>query len=355
MATILIKNGRIWDGGRFFFGDIAVENGRISQIADCIEEPAEFTYDASGQTVTPGLVDIHVHMHGTASDAFSIQAEMSSYPFGVTAVNDAGSVYGDKALLDTYHLKNTVFATADIKDNHICFDSLAERLAKYGSRALGIKIYFDTDDSSMWDITPVKEICRYAQEKGLQVMVHCANSPTTMWELVSTLNPGDILTHAYHGGKHSAAEDHYACHRLAKERGIIIDAGFAGHIHTDFEVFRGAVQQGLLPDTISTDITKRSAYKRGGKYGMTLCMSLARYMGMEESDIFRAVTSSAAKALGKEQEWGALKVGRTADIAVLQYADEGFDLTDKAGNHIFSTEGYRCNLTVVDGEILYRR
>ena len=355
MATILIKNGRIWDGERFFFGDVAVENGKVTQIADRIEEPAEFTFDASGQTVVPGLVDIHVHMHGTASEEFSIQAEMSCYPFGVTAVNDAGSVFGDKALLDTYHLKNTVFAAADIKDNHICFDSLEERLAKYGNRVLGIKIYFDAEVSPVWDITPVKEVCRYAREKGLQVMVHCSNSPTTMAELISTLSPGDILTHAYHGGEHSAAEDGYACHRLANERGVIIDAGFAGHIHTDFEVFRGAVQHGLLPDTISTDITKRSAYKRGGKYGMTLCMSLARYMGMEEADIFRAVTSSAAKVLGKEKEWGALKVGRTADIAVLQYAGEGFDLPDKAGNHINSTEGYRCNLTVVDGEIIYRR
>ena len=75
---------------------------------------------------------------------------------------------------------------------------------------------------------------------------------------------------------------------------------------------------------------------------------------MSEDDIFRAVTSSPAKALSKDAEWGYLKVGRCADIAVFEYADEGFDLTDKAGNHISSKDGYRCALTVAFGEIAYR-
>ena len=38
---------------------------------------------------------------------------------------------------------------------------------------------------------------------------------------------------------------------------------------------------------------------------------------MCEEDILRAVTSAPAKALGKEDEWGYLEVGRTADIACL--------------------------------------
>ena len=75
---------------------------------------------------------------------------------------------------------------------------------------------------------------------------------------------------------------------------------------------------------------------------------------MSEEKIFRAVTKDPAKALGKEQEWGALKVGGVADLAVLDFADEGFSLTDKAGNHIESAEGYRCLLTVADGQVVYR-
>ena len=43
-----------------------------------------------------------------------------------------------------------------------------------------------------------------------------------------------------------------------------------------------------------------------------------------------------------------------ADISVFDYTKEGFCLTDKAGNHIASESGYRCILTVADGEVVYR-
>ena len=158
----------------------------------------------------------------------------------------------------------------------------------------------------------------------------------------------------YHGGENNVSEDCFECIKTAKKRGVTIDAGFAGHVHTDFKVFENAISCGAVPDIISTDITRFSAYKRGGRYGMTMCMSIAKHLEMSEEDIFRAVTSAPAKTLGKENEWGYLKVGRCADIAVFDYSDEGFDMTDKAKNHIASENGYRCVLTVADGEIVYR-
>ena len=109
-----------------------------------------------------------------------------------------------------------------------------------------------------------------------------------------------------------------------------------------------------MPDTISTDITCLSAYKRGGRYGMTMCMSLAYTAGIEETDIFRMVTAAPAMALGKESEWGYLKVGRVADIAVLDYTDEGFDLIDESGNQMKNSMGYKCILTVCNGQIIYK-
>ena len=87
---------------------------------------------------------------------------------------------------------------------------------------------------------------------------------------------------------------------------------------------------------------------------MTMCMNSAHRVAMDEEDIFRAVTSSPAKVLGKESEWGYLKEGRCADIAVFDYIDEGFDLTDNVGNRLNSNIGYRCILTVVDGQVVFR-
>jgi dihydroorotase len=140
----------------------------------------------------------------------------------------------------------------------------------------------------------------------------------------------------------------------AQKRGIVIDTGFAGHIHTDFGVLYQAIRAGIVPDVISTDLTRFSAFTRGGRYGMTMCMSIARDAEMREEDIFRAITANPAKALGKDNEWGYLRVGRAADIAVLDYTNESFDLTDGAGNHIRGNMGYRCVLTVSDGQVVFK-
>lgn len=354
MATTLLKNGRIWDGERFFHGDVLTEGKLIAKISAEITDSADYVFDAGGKVISPGLVDIHVHMKGIASDNFGIQAEMSSFPFGVTAVNDAGSSYGDKALLDSFAVKNTVFVCVKIKDNHANFGVTEKQLKQYGDKAIGIKVYFDTQMSQVYDITPLKEVCEYARKKKLMVMVHCSNSPTRMSEIISTLSAGDILTHSFHGGVHFCAEDRFACFGLAKERGVVIDAGFAGHVHTDFKCLENSIKAGYLPDTISTDITCRSAFVRGGRYGMTMCMSIAKTLGMSEDQVFRSVTSTPAKALGKADYWGYLKVGRTADIAVFDYTDEGYDLTDKVGNRVYSDVGYRCVLTISDGQIIYK-
>ena len=131
-----------------------------------------------------------------------------------------------------------------------------------------------------------------------------------------------------------------------------IDAGMAGGVHTDFSVLKKAIKCGAVPDTISTDITKWSAYMRGGIYGMTMCMSIMKKLGMAEIDIFKAVTTTPASVLNKE--YGSLKVGANADISVFEYCDNGFDMSDKWGNRISSENGYRSVLTMVDGQIVYR-
>ena len=354
MARILIKNGRVWDGEQFLYADVLTVGKTVSKIAPSIFENADFIYNADGKTVSAGLVDAHVHMRGISIEKFGIQAEISCFPFGVTAAADAGGGRGDKSLLDSFMLKNLLFVGVTIRSNHIDLAKIEEDLARYGEKAIGLKLYFDTTVSEVSDITPLREACELARKKDLRVMVHCSHSPTKMSDILDTLSAGDILTHSFHGAENNAAEDQFESMRQAQKRGIVIDAGMAGHVHTDFGVLAKAIESGIIPNVISTDITKCSAYIRGGRYGMTMCMNIAKTLGMREEDIFRAVTSNSARALGKENEWGYLKVGRCADIAVFDYTNEGFDLTDRSGNRIFNKDGYRCVLTVSDGEIVYR-
>jgi len=351
---VLIKNGRVWDGEQFFFADVLTDGKTILKLAPNIDEKAAFVYDATGQIVSAGLVDCHAHMRGLSGSVYAFPSEMACFPFGVTAAVDAGSQSGEEASAAQMAVKTLVCAEAKIENDHLNREITAQRLSRYGSRALGIKLYFDDTFENIRTAAPLQEVCRFARQQGVKVMVHCSHSPIPMADIVAILSPGDILTHIFHGGKHDCTENDFAALRLAKETGIVLDAGFAGHVHTDFGVLRKAFAAGFFPHTISTDITCNSAFRRGGRYGMTLCMSMARAAGMEEADIFKAVTSHPAQVLGKASQWGCLQVGRTADIAVFDYTDEGFDLTDKKGNRLCSQEGYRCLLTVSDGQIVYR-
>ena len=354
MADILIKNGRVWDGEKFYYSDILIDNGKIKEILPKINADADFVYEASGKIVSPGLVDIHTHLRTLSSESIGVQAEMGCFPFGVTAAADTEGCAGNKYLSDLLMVKNVVFVTAVIKDNKPDFEYISQRLEDYGDKAVGLKVFYDSCSYKDWRIELLEEICSFAHKKNLKVMVHSTNSPSSMGDIVSVLERGDILTHAFHGGVNSGAEDGYDCIIKAKNKGITVDLGFEGISHTDFNVFKNALDMGVRPDVIGTDITKYSVCTLGGRYGMTMVMSIVKTLGMSEEDIFKAVTSAPAAALGKDAQWGHIKAGRCADIAVLDYGDYGFNITDCFGNNIKSDKGYKCVLTVADGRVIYR-
>lgn len=65
-ADIVIKNGRILDGtgNSWFWGDVAVKDGKIIRIAPQINITAAKTIDAKGLVVAPGFIDVHTHIEG---------------------------------------------------------------------------------------------------------------------------------------------------------------------------------------------------------------------------------------------------------------------------------------------------
>ena len=113
MGKILIKNGNVWDGEKFFYSDVLTDNGYIKNIAPDITEDADFVFDAKGKIVSSGLVDIHTHMTGY----YGINAEMSCIPFGVTAAIDVSAESFNKEKYDNFLIKNKVFISAEIEDN----------------------------------------------------------------------------------------------------------------------------------------------------------------------------------------------------------------------------------------------
>ena len=353
MASLLIRGGRVFDGDRFSNADVLVTDGVVEQIAPDIDAPGKAVFDATGMTVLPGLVDGHMHMAGLSMDKWGAPAQAACWPFGVTAAAECGTIKGNPEYLDTLGVHTAVYLAVGTRDDEAVLDRAEKLLPVFGDRVAGIKVCYDIGENSKLRSTrPLEQICEFAHSRGLRVHVHTTNTPIPMAALLGTLGRGDIATHVYHGSAHNVAEDHFACILDAKRRGVVIDTGFAGGWHADFRIFADAVAAGAQPDTISTDQVKPFMYTLGGRYGLPQCMSMARIMGVAEEDVFRGVTSAPADALSRP--WGRLKVGCPADIAVLSWQTEPFKLKDRAENLLESDQGYRCKLTVSQGNIVYK-
>ncbi len=63
---VLILNGRIIDGtgNSWYYGDIAIRDGRISEIGHLQNRTAGNIIDAKGLVVAPGFIDVHAHIEG---------------------------------------------------------------------------------------------------------------------------------------------------------------------------------------------------------------------------------------------------------------------------------------------------
>src|SRR5439155_7116180 len=96
---LLLKGGHVIDPKNRITAvrDVAISNGKVAAIAAAINPAEAFkVVDVSGTYVTPGLVDIHVHVYAGTAERGSYARDNSVYPdgftlrSGVTTVADAG-------------------------------------------------------------------------------------------------------------------------------------------------------------------------------------------------------------------------------------------------------------------------
>ncbi|MBX3254160.1 MAG: D-aminoacylase [Chitinophagaceae bacterium] len=65
-CDILIRNGKIIDGtgNSWYYGDVAVSNGKIIQVGKTLPYTATQLIDAAGLVIAPGFIDVHTHIEG---------------------------------------------------------------------------------------------------------------------------------------------------------------------------------------------------------------------------------------------------------------------------------------------------
>ena len=348
---ILLKGGTVIDPaqGLHAVRDIAITDSRIATVTEEIyEEDARTILDASGKVVTPGLIDLHVHVWWGVAH-LGIEPDPNCVARGVTTVFDAGSAGADtfpgfkkyvidvsatqiKAFLHVSsqgQLSQTIGELTDLRYADV--KRAVQMCEAHRDDIVGIKIRMSKNivgENGKEGLKRAREVC---EATGLPLMLHPNDSPLSLNDMLAEMRSGDILTHCFHRSDTGILDSGGTIRpeaRKAADRNILFDVGHGAGSFA-FDVAEAALAQGLVPGTISSDLHKYNLH--GPVYDLTTTLSKFLQLGLSLESVLEKATTAPAKAMGMQEELGTLKPGTVADLAVLKLETGTFEFTDAKG------------------------
>jgi dihydroorotase len=372
---LLIKGGTVLDARNNIneIRDVAIKDHKIVAVEKNLSpSSATRTINASGLYVTPGFVDIHVHVYAGTGLRGAYDGDNSVYPDGftfrscTTTVADAGSS----------GYKNF----PDFKDRII--DRSLTRVVAF-LNIVGSGMGPGQTEQNVADMDPAAAAAIIKQYPGLIVGIKTAHFAGPEWTAVDRaleagnlahvpimvdfgvfrperpypdlvtkkLRPGDISTHMYIDFIPMLDENQKVRPYLfeAKKRGVIFDVGHGGGSFV-FAQAVPAVKQGFLPDSISTDLHITSM--NAGMKDMTNVMSKFLNLGMTLEDVVARSAWNPAREIHHE-ELGSLSVGSEADVAILSVEKGNFGFVDSLGGRFDGHTKLVCQLTIRNGNVVW--
>jgi dihydroorotase len=361
---LLIKGGHVLDPGQNLDGtmDIAISGGKIAAIQpDIPSSEAARTVQVKGTNryVAPGLIDIHTHVAYGAQTAGvgmgCVKPDVGGVQSGATTVLDCGSVGVANIGVFKYHIlprsstRVIVFLNVgsfahtmptmpdvnrlediDAKAIASCVQANPGLIQGFKLRMVGPVVHEQGEEV-------IRRCADIAREHRLPLMVHIGDGrgePGRMKELtrllLNTFQQGDILTHLCTPNPGGVSDPSEAANgtlpevQEARARGVVLDPAL-GRGNFGIHVARYQAEKGLHPDTLSSDVTL------GGRTrGVGLLDSMSKFLslGYTLSDVVRMASSSAAKAVGLQDQIGALAVGREADVTIFDVVSGKWKFTD---------------------------
>jgi dihydroorotase len=370
---VVLKGGRVIDPKNKIDSrmDVAIANGKIARVAANIPtDQTKKTIDVNGLIVTPGLIDIHVHVYQrpevkTVERDSSVQTDAHTFRSGVTTVVDAGTSgwrdFPDFKARVIDKSQTRVLALLNISGTGMGTgkeDELSEldaaAAAKTAKANRGVIVGFKSAHfgGPGWESIDAAE--KAAKETDLPVMVdfgylnQVRSLPTL---LLDKLRAGDIYTHCYSGHREELLESGKVNPAMitGRKRGIFFDLGFgAGSFY--WYVAVPAMQQGFPPDSISTDL--HSGSMNAGMKTMLNSMSSVLNIGAGFDQVIAMSTWNPAKQI-KRTDLGSLDVGAEADVAVLRLEKGNFGFIDSAGARNAGTRLIASELTLRKGRVVF--
>lgn len=374
---LLLKGGHVIDPRNQINRamDVAVKDGKIAAVAEDIAPgQAKQTIDVAGLYVTPGLIDIHVHvyagtgMRGAYSGDNSVYPDGFTFRTGVTTVVDAGCSgwrnfpdFKDRVIDRSM---TRVLALLNIVGRGMGGDSIeqdlndmdpaatAKVMKQFPETIVGVKSAHCAGPE--WD--SVDRAVKAAEAGGGVVMVDFGEfrKERPFEQLVlEHLRPGDMYTHTYLDRVPMLDADGRVRSYLfeARKRGVKFDVGHGGGSFW-WSQAAPAIRQGFRPDSISTDLHIGSM--NGGMKTMLNVMSKILNQDVPLYDVIQMSTSNPASQI-QRRDLGHLSVGAGADIAVIRMDQGKFGFLDVNNAVAFGTKLLVGELTLRDGKVVWDR
>jgi len=368
---LLLRGGHVVDAKNRIDGlrDVAIRDGQIAQVAAHID-PAEArkVVNVSGLYVTPGLIDMHVHVFkrnnppATLNEE-AVQPDAFSFRSGVTTMVDAGSSGWKefpefdervikKAKTRVLAFLNIVGAGMGTGHENEAEEMDAEAAAKCAKENPEIIVGFKSAHYAGPGWPSVENAVKAGNLAGLPVMVdfgQITSERNIDTLFMDKLRPGDIFTHCFSGHREEVLENGRLNPAMVagRKRGIIFDIGF-GQASFYWYVAVPAYRAGFYPSSISTDLHTNSM--NGGMKNIDNVMTDIMGLGSSFADVVRMASWAPAQEI-KRPTLGNLDVGAEADVAVFRLETGRYGLLDSAGARRPGTQRILCELTLRKGVV----
>lgn len=379
---LLLKGGHVIDpkNGIDALMDVAIKDDLVARVAKNISAAeAGQVVDAKGLYITPGLIDLHGHhFYGTESSSYlsdgfaALPPDGFTLRSGVTTVIDLGGAgwrnydqFKEQVInrsrtrvLSFLNIVGHGMKGGAIEQNVADMDpKMTALVARSNPEVVGIKIAHYRGYN--WE--PHRRAAKSGRLAGIPVAIDLGSSdvPLPLDTLFFDIyRPGDMLTHMYgspnvgSGFKEAAVDEEGVLrpHWLeAQQKGFIFDVGHGGGSFF-YDVAVPATQQGLWPNTISTDLHTGSM--NGGMKTMVNVMSKILNLGMPLQQVIEASTWKPARVIQRE-DLGHMSEGAVADIAVFDLLEGDFGFMDVRRWTVPGDEKLETELTIRAGQVVY--
>lgn len=345
---LLVRGGHLVDPAAGVDGprDIGITGGRVARIAESLPTgEASRVLDASGRIVTPGLIDLHVHVYDGVAQV-AIQADVVGVAKGVTTLVDGGSAgattFGGfreyvarTARTRVYAFLNIATPGMTVPNELADLDWVDPEAAVRTIEAnrdviVGIKVRMLAGIPDGADLEVMRRTREAADAADVPIMVHIGGQTSPLPRILDLLRPGDVVTHALRrqGSILDEGGRVYPEVREALARGIHLDVGH-GRGNLDFDVAEAVLAQGIYPTTISSDVHRGNV--AGPVHGLPTTLSKFLSLGMSLPQVVEAATAAPARILPLGVDVGTLREGATADLAVFELVEGRYELVDSGG------------------------